>query len=104
MSLREVMSDVEDGEDLAVIAQRDGEPLEFTVTAKRREPRGWQSMIRISDVEPVAGVTDSPHVVVERIEISEIDEEALVAEVEELTERLKSRQFRYVSADGEDPA
>jgi C-terminal processing protease CtpA/Prc len=103
MSLREVMSDVEDGEDLAVIAQRDGEPLEFTVTAKRREPRGWQSMIRISDVEPVAGVTDSPHVVVERIEIPEIDEEALVAEVEELTERLKSRQFGYVSADGEDP-
>jgi C-terminal processing protease CtpA/Prc len=103
VSLREVMSNVEDGEDLAVIVQRDGEPQEFTVTAKRREPRGWQSMIRISDVEPVAGVTVSPHVVVERIEIPEIDEEALAAEVEELTERLKSRQFRHVSSDSEGP-
>jgi len=104
ISLRDIMSDVEDGEELPVVVNREGEPREFNVTAERREPRGWQSMIRIEDIEAVADVvSDSTHMIVERIEIPEFDETALTAQVEELTERLKTMQFMYVSPDSEHP-
>jgi len=91
----EVMSDVSDQEELAVVAERDGVSTEYTVTAEVREPRGWQSMIRIAEVETVAATPGEPHVIIERIEIPEIDEEAIAAQVAELTEHLQHYEFDY---------
>ncbi len=96
-----VMDEVQAGEELAVVVSREGEPWEYTVTAQQREPSAWQSMIRIPEVEGVEGMTDEPRVIVKRIEIPEIDEEALAAHVDELTEQLEKKKFLYVSPHGE---
>jgi len=98
----QIMADTEAGEELAVVALRDGQPWEFTVTPEQREPSSWQSMIRIPEVEPVDGVHGERHIVVERIEVPEIDVDALAARVEELTENLKTREFLYVSPGGDE--
>jgi hypothetical protein len=68
-------------------------PREHTVTAEQREPRGWQSVIRIPEIEVIAAVSGEPHVFVERIEIADIDEEALATRVAELTEHLEHYEF-----------
>ena len=95
-SVFEVMSDVDDQEELAVVVERDGVSSEYTVTAEIREPRGWQSMIRIAEVEAVAELAgDEAHVIIERIEIPEIDEEAIAAQVAELTQHLEHYEFDH---------
>jgi len=94
-SVFEIMSDVDDQEELAVVVERDGVSSEYTVTAEIREPRGWQSMIRIADVEAVAAVPGDRHVIIERIEIPEIDEVAIAAQVTELTQHLEQYEFDY---------
>jgi C-terminal processing protease CtpA/Prc len=101
LAIREIMAEVEDGDELEVVVNRDGEPLAYALTAERREPRGWQSMIRIPEVEVVEGVDGSSEIIVEHIEIPEIDEAALTARVAELTERLKTKKFVYSTPDGE---
>ncbi len=100
-SVFQVMSDAEDGEEMAVVVNRDGESLEYTVTAEHREPRGWQSIIRIPEIEIIESVPGGQHVIIERIEVPDIDEEALAAQVEALTERLESRMFVFGSSHGE---
>jgi C-terminal processing protease CtpA/Prc len=94
-SVFEVMSDVDDQEELAVVVERDGTSSEYTVTAEIREPRGWQSMIRIAEVEGVAAMPGDPHVIIERIEIPDIDEEAIAAQVAELTEHLEHYEYEF---------
>ena len=94
-SVFEIMSDVDDQEELAVVVERDGVSSEYTVTAEIREPRGWQSMIRIAEVEAVAAVPGDRHVIIERIEIPEIDEEAIAAQVAELTQHLEQYEFDH---------
>ena len=94
-SVFEIMSDVDDQEELAVVVERDGVSSEYTVTAEIREPRGWQSMIRIAEVEAVAEVPGDRHVIIERIEIPEIDEQAIAAQVAELTQHLEHYEFDH---------
>ena len=94
-SVFEIMSDVDDQEELAVVVERDGVSSEYTVTAEIREPRGWQSMIRIAEVEAVAEVSGDRHVIIERIEIPEIDEQAIAAQVAELTQHLEHYEFDH---------
>jgi hypothetical protein len=92
-SIFQVMSEADDGEELSVVVDRDGESWEYTVTAEHREPRGWQSVIRIDPVEATAELAGDPHVIVERIEVPNIDEVALAAQVEALTENLGHYEF-----------
>ncbi len=94
-SVFEVMSEVDDQEELAVVIERDGVSSEYTVTAEIREPRGWQSMIRIAEVEAIAATSGDRHVIIERIEIPEIDEEAIAAQVAELSKHLEHYEFDY---------
>ena len=94
-SVFEIMSDVDDQEELAVVVERDGVSSEYTVTAEIREPRGWQSMIRIAEVEAVAAVPGDRDVIIERIEIPEVDEEAIAAQVAELTQHLEQYEFDH---------
>ena len=94
-SVFEIMSDVDDQQELAVVVERDGVSSEYTITAEIREPRGWQSMIRIAEVEAVAEVAGDSHVIIERIEIPEIDEEAIAAQVAELTQHLEQYEFDH---------
>ncbi len=94
-SVFEIMSDVDDQEELTVVVERDGTSSEYTVTAEIREPRGWQSMIRIAEVEGIAATSGERHVIIERIEIPEIDEQAIAAQAAELTQHLKHYEFDY---------
>lgn len=100
-SVFEVMAEVQDGEELDVTVNRDGEFLDYTVVAEQREPRAWQSVIRIPEIEVVEGVPGEPRIVVETIEIPEIDEEALAESMVELSERLKAYKYRFRVEDGE---
>lgn len=117
-----VIGEAEPGEALAVVVNRDGETWKFDVTPERREPASWQSLIRIPAAPPVPGASaapgvpgapGTPHVPVapgappvivehiERIEIPDIDTGAFNEHVQELTEQLKTRKFRFVVPDGE---
>jgi C-terminal processing protease CtpA/Prc len=100
-TMYKVMRDVTAGEQLAIGVIRDGENLDFTVTAEQREPRSWQSLIRIDDVEGVSEVPGSPEVIIEHIEIPEIDEEALAIQIEALQERIESMSYMLIGPDGE---
>ena len=99
----EVMSEVRDGDQIEVVIDRDGWTGEFTITAEQREPRGWQSVIRIPEIAEAAEIPEtpegpeSPQVFVERIEIEEIDEEALAEHVEKLQESLETHKFIFMS-------
>lgn len=95
-----IMQDVSDGEELAVTVDRDGETWDYTVTAERREPSGWQSVVRIPDEPVVVDSPDSVHTIVETLTVSDIDEAGLAAQIADLSQRLESREFTYVTKDG----
>lgn len=100
-SVFEIMQDVEDGQELAVTVDRDGDTLEYTVVAERREPRGWQSVIRLPEIASAEAAPGERRIVVETIEIPEFDEEALAAQVAELSEHLEAHKFKYITAYGD---
>jgi C-terminal processing protease CtpA/Prc len=91
----DIMDDVGDGEELAVEVLRDGESLQLTIVAEKREPSSWQSMIHLSDVDVIPGPDGEREVIVERIEIPEIDRAALEARVAEMAEKLKEREMLH---------
>lgn len=101
-SVFQVMNEVSDGEELEVVIERGGQAMEYIVVAKHREPRSWQSVIRIPDVQVVADVKHPRHVIVERIEVPDINEEELAAEMAELSERLEATKYMFISKDGTD--
>lgn len=113
-TLFRVMDDTKPGESVAVTVSRGGETRNFDITAERREPSSWQTLIRIPEAPvapPADGATvapgapiaaDAPHVVVERIEVPRIDEEALNARIQALNDELKTHQFMFVTPDGEE--
>lgn len=100
-SVFQIMSETADGEELAAVVERDGETWEYTVTAEQREPRSWQSVIRIPEIEAVAEVPGTSRIIVERIEIPEIDEEAIAAQVEQLAERIEATKYVHFSTKGD---
>lgn len=92
-----VMQEVQPGETLAVVVDRDGETWNFDIVAERREPSSWQTLLEIPDAPLAPG---APNVIVERIEVPKIDEEALNRHIQELTEELQARKFKFVLPDG----
>ena len=97
-AISHVMGDVGAGEELAVNVLREGETWEFLVTPEQREPRAWQSMIRI----PSAVAPESSQIIIERIEVPEIDEEALAAQIEALEEQVGKLEYLFVPPHDED--
>lgn len=97
----DVMHGAKDGDELATVVVRNDETLEFTVTAEQREPRGWQSVIRLPEFEGIEDTPGSRHVIIERIEIPDIDEEAIAAQAEELQEMLHEKDFMFLAGDDE---
>ena len=97
-AISHVMEDVGEGEELAVGILRDGEAWEFLLTPEKREPRAWQSMIRI----PSAVAPESAEIIIERIEVPEIDEEALAAQMKALEEQVSQLEYAFVAPHDED--
>jgi len=100
-SVFKVMNEARAGEELAISVIRDGEKWDYMVTAEQREPRSWQSLIRIPDVPGDPSAPGELEVIIERIVVPEIDEEALAAQVEALTERVESMSYTFNDPDGE---
>lgn len=101
--LFEVMDAVEAGDEVPIAVLRDGEPQNFTVTAEVREPSSWQSIVTVSDIGDIdlSGIAREAEIIVEQIEIPEIDTQALQQKMQELEERLQSREFIFLDPDGE---
>jgi len=100
-SIFEVMNETKAGEELAISVIRDGEKWDYMVTAEQREPRSWQSVIRISDVPGAPAAPGEVEIYIERMEVPEIDEAALAARVEALQERISSMNYLFIGPDGE---
>jgi C-terminal processing protease CtpA/Prc len=101
-SVFQVMKEVGDGEELDVVIARGGQTIEYVVVAEHREPRSLQSVIRIPDVQVVADVNQPRHVIIERIEVPDINEEELAVQLAELSERLEATNYMFISKDGTD--
>ena len=101
-AINSIMREVNDGEELAASVIRDGEHWEFMVTAEQREPRAWQSMIRIHESVDGVGSAVAPAVYIERIEVPEIDEEALVAQIEALGQQVSELEYAFITVDKND--
>jgi len=97
--LNDVMNGVKAGDEIVITVRRDGEEHDITVTAEKREPFSWQSIIRLPSAPPAP---DAPAIagIVENIEIPEIDEDELRARVEAIRERLDEKHILM----GTDPA
>jgi len=95
-ALYEVMDEVTDGEELAVTVLRDDGRRDFTVTAERREPLAWQSLIRIPESPADVADLDSSQIIVKQIVMPEIDQEALAAEVAELEKKVEEMEFSFI--------
>ncbi len=101
-SVFQVMNEVSEGEELEVIIERGGQAMEYIVVAEHREPRSWQSVIRIPDVQVVPDAKQPRHVIIERIEVPDINEEELAEQMAELSERLEATKYMFISKDGTD--
>lgn len=103
----DVMSGIEKGEELSVGVLRGGERRDFMVTPELREPRIWQSRIRLPEppVPPESGYVlpapDAPRVIVERIAVPRIDHEALAAKLEAIGEEFENFDVTVIGEDGE---
>ena len=98
----DVMADSEPGEDLPLTIMRGDEVRNLVVKPELREPRSWQSLVRIAETESGLGWPDGRSIHIERIEVPDIDEDAIAAQAEALRETLEARSFVFVSPDGED--
>jgi len=101
-AITRIMDDVGAGEELAITVTRNGEIREFMVTAEQREPRAWQSMIRIPEVEGLITESGASKVIIERIAVPELDEEALAEQLELLEEQVEALEYIFITPDGEE--
>jgi C-terminal processing protease CtpA/Prc len=97
----EIMGETKTGEELAISVIRDGEKWDYMVTAEQREPRSWQSVIRIPEGPGAPVAPGEMEGIIKRIVVPEIDEEALAAQVEALAERIESMNYAFIGPDGE---
>lgn len=100
--LFEVMDNVEAGDEVTVVVDRDGTNETFTVTAEVREPSSWQSIITVPEVADIdlSDVAREAEIIVERIRVPEVDEAALQQKMQELQERLEQQKFIFIDPDG----
>ena len=101
-TLFRVMDDIEPGQEVPVVVERDGAAHSYKITAEQREPSSWQTLIRIPETPHVVKSVDTPHIIIDDIEIEPIDEVALKARVKAINDELQTRQFLFVSPDGEE--
>jgi hypothetical protein len=88
--LSEVMEAVNVGDEIVIDVMRDGDTHSYTVTADKREPFAWQSIVRLPSVPTPPHAPDANMIIerIERIAVPEIDEVALRAQVERIREDL----------------
>lgn len=111
--LGEAMEEVEPGDELVILVQRDGETVETVVTAEKRTPFSWHSVTRLSTVPAAPSSPSAPSapgsptapVIVQSFEAPHIDRERLEHELEGMRQELEERRIiidaRGVDAEGD---
>ncbi|MEJ2534363.1 MAG: PDZ domain-containing protein, partial [Gammaproteobacteria bacterium] len=94
--LMEALAGIESGDEVTLTLERDGELRDVAVRAEKREPFTWHSYARLPSV-PGAGERE---IIVERIELPQIDREALEREMSRLHEELERTRV-LIQRDGE---
>jgi S1-C subfamily serine protease len=89
--LGEALREIEPGDELQIVLQRDGETLEKLIVAEERTPFSWHSVSRLG--VPVAPAAPGAPVVVESFEFPEIDREQIERELEALRGELAERRI-----------
>jgi predicted metalloprotease with PDZ domain len=100
-ALFRVMDEATAGETLDVVVKRGDQTEEYQITAERREPSSWQSMLRIPGAPGAPGMPGAPHVLVEEIEIPPIDDAELNEDLRSLNRRLQRHKFLHVAPGDE---
>jgi hypothetical protein len=95
-ALFRVMDEAAAGETLDVVVKRGDQAEEYQITAERREPSSWQSMLRIPGAPGAPGMPGAPQVLVEEIEIPPIDDAQLNEDLRSLNRRLQRHKFLHV--------
>jgi C-terminal processing protease CtpA/Prc len=95
--LFEVMDEVSPGEEILVEVLRNDETWEFTVTPEQREPRSWQSVIRLPGAPHAPG---APNVVIENIVIPEFDEAELAVRIKAVENQAEHFAEMFDGEDG----
>ncbi|KAA9131918.1 PDZ domain-containing protein [Marinihelvus fidelis] len=90
--LSDAVKDIEVGDSIDVTVLRDGNPESLTVVASKREPFTWHSWSSLA-AAPVDG--ERQQILVERINMPEIDQQALEAQVDALRERMEQGELTY---------
>ena len=91
-----VMETSKPGDSIEIEVNRQGETMNFTVVAERREPTSWQSLVRIPEITTVERIEGEPgerRIVIESTVVPEFDEEALAERMELLKERLAEKEI-----------
>lgn len=85
--LQEALAEIQEGDELVLGVEREGEVNEYTVVAEKREPFTWHSYSRLPSAPPAPMAPGAPRIA-GHLEIPDIDREGLDAEMARLRERL----------------
>lgn len=104
----EVLSDLEDGEEIQVEVLRDDERRAFMVAPEAREPASWASFIRIPGAPTAPSAPSAPSAVVApaapsspRLVLPPLDVAELAAEAEALAHELDTFRIRIEGEEGD---
>jgi C-terminal processing protease CtpA/Prc len=99
--LKVAMKSIKPEEPVIVSVERGEQTLDLTVVPEVREPLTWQTVTRFPSVPVAPGEVHSPeHIVrVERIEVPEIDTEALSEQIEEMRVEIETRRALMESGE-----
>lgn len=93
----EVMEAVEPGDELALVVDRDGERVEYVITAEERTPFSWHTVTRLGAPNPPsapgAPSAPTPPVEIHTFAFPDIDPGQLSEELEELRGELAERRI-----------
>jgi len=95
-----VMEATRPGDAIEIGVNRQGEELNFTVVAERREPTSWPSLVHIPEITTVERIEGGPgerRIVIESTVVPEIDEQELAERMEALRERLAEKEIHWQS-------
>lgn len=86
------MQEIKKDEPIIVSVERGDQTLDLTVVPEVREPLTWQSITRFPSVLREPGSPHESRIIIERIEVPEIDTEAISAQIDQMRLQIDERR------------